>query len=163
MSSDSSSERNWRTVAFLTALILPFWFLVWGPTPAQADEAALFSTEQRAILDAIRFVESGDRPNPPDGDGGLAIGPYQIHEIYWRDAVEANPELGGGYQDCREKDYAERVVAAYMGRYAKRAWAQGGAETIARIHNGGPEGARKDATLPYWRKVRNVLDARPDS
>ena len=53
---------------------------------------------RRQILDAIRFVESSDRDDVPDGDGGKAIGPYQIHEIYWRDAIEAEPALGGGYQ-----------------------------------------------------------------
>jgi hypothetical protein len=105
------------------------------------------------ILAAIRFVESGDRADPPDGDLGLAIGPFQIHEIYWRDALRQRPALGGAYADCRRRDYAEQVVAAYMERWVPAAWAAGDAEVIARTHNGGPGGAARAATVPYWQRV----------
>jgi hypothetical protein len=115
----------------------------------------LWPTEQ--VLAAIRFVESSDRLDPPDGDGGKAIGPFQIHEVYWRDALRAEPELGGHYQDCRRLAYARAVVAAYMRHHAARAWHDGDAEVIARIHNGGPGGASKAATLGYWRRVRARL------
>ena len=109
------------------------------------------------ILDAIRFVESGDRADVPDGDGGKAIGPYQIWFPYWQDAADAEPSLGGTYQDCRQRDYAERVIGAYMRRWAPEAWRAGEAEVIARIHNGGPRGASIDATLGYWQRVRARL------
>lgn len=112
---------------------------------------------RRDILDAIRFVESSGRDDVKDGDGGLAIGPYQIHEVYWRDAVAAEPSLGGRYQDCRNRDYAERVIAAYMRRHASSAWERGVAETLARIHNGGPRGDDNPATIGYWRRVRARL------
>lgn len=110
-----------------------------------------------AILHAIRMVESGGDDAVGDGDGGRAIGPYQIHEVYWRDASAHDPGLGGGYQDCRGRAYAERVVAAYMERHAAAAWRSGDAQTIARVHNGGPLGAEKSATLGYWRRVRANL------
>ena len=112
---------------------------------------------QREVLDAIRFVESSDRDDVPDGDGGKAIGPYQIHCVFWQDAVDAEPGLGGVYADCRRRDYAERVVAAYMRRWIPEAWAAGEAEVIARVHNGGPTGAGNRATLGYWQKVRARL------
>jgi len=109
------------------------------------------------ILQALRFVESGGHDDVADGDQGAAIGPYQIHQRYWQDAVTATPALGGGYQDCRRRRYAEQVIAAYMRKWATDAWDNGDAQTIARIHNGGPEGARRSATLPYWRRVRARL------
>ncbi len=112
------------------------------------------------ILRAIRLVESGGRANPPDGDGGQAIGPYQIWRIYWQDAVAFDPGLGGDYQDCRRQDYAERVIDAYMRRWQPAAWRQNDAEVIARTHNGGPDGARKAQTLGYWQKVRAKLPDR---
>jgi len=112
---------------------------------------------QQDILSAIRWVESSNRDDVPDGDGGKAIGPYQIHQVYWQDALRAEPSLGGGYQDCRRRDYAERVVAAYMRKWANDAWLAGDAEVIARVHNGGPGGADKEATRDYWQRVRARL------
>lgn len=109
------------------------------------------------ILDAIRFVESSGREQPPDGDGGLAIGPYQIHRIYWQDAVAFGPGLGGDYQDCRKRDYAERVIDAYMRKWAPDAWTRGDAERIARVHNGGPKGHENPKTDRYWERVRARL------
>lgn len=132
--------------AAATALLAVLWL---------RDARRVWPREQ--ILDAIRFVESSDRAAPPDGDGGLAIGPYQIHEVYWRDALAAEPGLGGTYADCRRRDYAERVIAAYMRRHAPAAWDEGDAQVIARVHNGGPKGADKAATLGYWERVRARL------
>jgi len=128
-------------------LLLSFWF--GGP--------GRDTWSQAQILDAIRFVESGDRDDVPDGDGGLAIGPYQIHRAYWQDAIEAEPGLGGDYEDCRARDYAERVIAAYMRRWAPGAWRAGDGEVVARVHNGGPRGDTKPATLGYWQRVRARL------
>ena len=116
------------------------------------------------ILDAIRMVECRDRVNCPDGDGGRSIGPYQISLKYYRDAVEFDPRIGGSYQDCRNRAFAERVVRAYMLRYAPQAWRSGDAEVIARVHNGGPRGASILSTIKYWEKVRRVMgqDSRRD-
>jgi hypothetical protein len=44
-----------------------------------------------------------------------------------------------------------------MSRHAAAAWQRGEAQTIARVHNGGPLGAEKAATLGYWRRVRANL------
>ena len=107
--------------------------------------------DPRPILDAIRHVETGSEPDPENavGDGGRALGPYQIHRVYWQDAVEHDPSLGGSYEDVRDAVYAERVILAYWDRYAPD-WR---AETLARVHNGGPKGHRKQATVEYWGKV----------
>ena len=113
------------------------------------------------ILDAIRMVESGGNDRVHDGDGGRAIGPFQIHEIYWKDAVAADPALGPqsgfDYQDCRQRDYAAKVLEAYMRRWVPDAWESRDAEVIARTHNGGPRGADKRATDRYWAKVARRL------
>lgn len=110
------------------------------------------------LLNAIRIVESGGNDNAV-GDGGKAIGPYQIWRSYWKDALEYDPSIGGSYENCYERKYAERVVQAYMARYAneRRLGHEPTFEDIARIHNGGPNGYRKKATIPYWDKVQEIL------
>ena len=151
---DPRRQQRRQRLVLLGGILLPFLFLIVAPQPAWA-QSELFEIQK--ILDAIRWIESGYRPNPPDGDGGKAIGPYQIHGIYWRDALLQEPGLNGSYEMCRERVYAESVITAYMQRYAPEAWLEGHAQTIARIHNGGPRGAHKEATLPYWKKVEDRL------
>ena len=119
----------------------------------------------RETLDAIRQVETGGSPDEgrgATGDSGRAIGPYQIWKIYWQDAAVP----GRNYSEClRDKDLSEQVVQRYMERYARSSLRrlQAGVgtledvERVARIHNGGPAGDRKQSTVRYWNKVRSVL------
>ena len=121
-----------------------------GPAAVVAQSAA--GADPRPILDAIRAVESSNNPAPPDGDGGRSIGPYQIMRGYWRDAG-----VPGRYEWCRNRWYAERVVLAYWRRHCPAALAAGDWQTCSRIHNGGPGGSRKTATIGYWARVRKHL------
>ncbi len=140
--------RTWAKLGAAASLLLLWWI---------AGGNQRRSWPRTDILDAIRFVESSGRESPPDGDGGKAIGPYQIWHVYWQDAVTAEPSIGGSYEDCRDRDYAERVVAAYMRRWVPEAWKAGDAEMIARVHNGGPRGFENRKTDRYWDKVRSRL------
>ena len=92
-------------------------------------------------------------------DGGNAI-VYQIWESYWKDATEFS-NLGGKYRDCFVPEYVDRVVRCYMKRYAtpRRLGREATMQDIARIHNGGPNGYKKQATLKYWKKVEKILNA----
>ena len=45
-----------------------------------------------------------------------------------------------------------------MRRHAADAWRSRDAQTIARVHNGGPTGPAKAATLTYWKRVREALE-----
>jgi hypothetical protein len=116
-------------------------------TAAQATTSNL-----RPLLDAIRQVESGGKADPGAGDGGRSIGPYQIQRAYWRDSG-----VPGSYRQVRNAAYAERVILAYWKRHVPQALSQADWSTLARVHNGGPAGHRKNATLPYWQRVRKVL------
>ncbi len=111
------------------------------------------------LLDALWMVEASRRLHPPDGDGGHSIGPYQISRPYWKDATEFDPKLGGSYEDCRDKEYAEQIVLAYWRRYIPA----GSDEDRARVHNGGPQGHKKQATLKYWQKVERELKKQANS
>jgi hypothetical protein len=107
------------------------------------------------ILLAIRYVETGSHPRQGDsvrGDGGRARGPFQIHESYCRDSG-----VPGRYQDCDHLDYSRRVVLAYWQRHCPDALRSRDAQTLARVHNGGPAGPRLHSTERYWQAVKQVL------
>ena len=110
------------------------------------------------FLYAIATVESGNKDDAV-GDRGRAIGRYQIWEHYWKDAVNYAPAIGGQYSDCTNKEYAERIMIAYFLRYAGEALRTKDHKALARTHNGGPKGARKNATLKYWDKVQEILNS----
>ncbi len=109
------------------------------------------------LLDAIRQVESGglkDGGRKAVGDGNKAIGPFQIHRPYWEDS-----KVPGKYDDCREPAYARKVVLAYWKRYAPKSLEAVDVQSLARVHNGGPDGAKQECTLAFWRKVERELKA----
>lgn len=106
-----------------------------------------------ALLDAIMSVESGGRTDAV-GDGGDALGAFQIHQAYWIDS-----RLPGVYTDCRDPAYAKLVVLAYWSRYCPQALANGDLEELARVHNGGPAGASNPKTQRYWQRVQRHLPA----
>jgi len=106
-----------------------------------------------SLLHAIRLVESGDRPNPPDGDGGRAIGPYQIWRVYWRDSG-----VSGDYQQCRNRAYAERVILAYWRRWCPAALASGDWRTLANtFHLGRTAATRGEVDKAYLAKVKAAM------
>jgi hypothetical protein len=126
--------------------------VVW---PASVQAAPPSPAVER-LLTAIRKVETGGRADGGRnavGDGGRAIGPYQIWRAYWLDSG-----VGGRYEDVRDPAVARRVVLAYWARYAPKALATGDLETLARLHNGGPGWSRRPWTTDrYWRRVQQAM------
>ena len=113
--------------------------------------------DTRVFLDAIRRVETGGLPNAGKGavgDKGASIGPYQIQRAYHSDARMK----AGRYEDCStDATYSEQTMLAYFARYAPKALEAKDWETLARVHNGGPKGHTKKATLGYWAKVQKEM------
>lgn len=135
--------RRCTALTFIVALLL---------SPGVRARSAI-----RPLLDAIRQVESGGKTGRIVGDDGRSLGPYQIQKPYWQDSG-----VPGKYRDVERADYAERVMLAYWQRYCSKALARGKWATLARIHNGGPNGHRKRATLTYWAKVKQALRDQAD-
>jgi hypothetical protein len=125
-----------------------FTFLFAFAITAQADPPDSF-------FRALHLVETSGRTGPILGDGGRALGPLQIHRNYHKDS-----KIAGDYSRCADLAYSRRVVAAYLKHYAPTAWRNGDVLTLARVHNGGPKGASKRATLIYASEVRR-LSLRP--
>lgn len=114
--------------------------------------SAAHAAPQESFFRALHVVETGGRRGAILGDKGKALGPLQIHRAYWQDA-----RIGGRYEDCADLSYSKRVVAAYLQRYAPVAWEAGDVTTLARIHNGGPRGDKKQATVNYAAKVLRAM------
>lgn len=124
--------------------ILPMLLNTFAPEPSSL----------RQLLDAIREVETGGHSDPANalGDRGRSLGPYQISVAYWRDSGVAGP-----YRWVRNQAYAERVMIAYWQRFCPLALARQDWQTLARVHNGGPDGRAERRTAAYWRAVNSNL------
>jgi hypothetical protein len=104
------------------------------------------------LITALIAVESGGRDSAI-GDQARALGPLQIHRAV---VVDVNRITGASYrhQDMTNRAKARAVCEAYLKAYGRGATP----EQLARRWNGGPQGDRKPATLPYWRKVEAQLN-----
>ena len=112
-------------------------------------------------------METGGCKDPLNaiGDNGRSRGAYQIGQNYYNDAVQQNPSLldgGRSYQNVfgsGSDAYSREVIQSYMDRYAteNRLGHTPTDEDIARIHNGGPNGFRRESTEQYWNRVDSNL------
>tara|TARA_Y100000310_G_C20658018_1_gene803061 strand:+ start:302 stop:751 length:450 start_codon:yes stop_codon:yes gene_type:complete len=144
-----------KEVIIAIAITLTFWL---GNCAANDAE---ITWEQ--FFHAIGQVESNN-DDSAEGDYSkkhkkyMAIGRYQIWEVYWFDAVERlDKDEQGVYNDVRKKKYAEWIMKRYWMRFNRKAVENKDWETLARIHNGGPKGHKKEATKKYWEKVKKCL------
>lgn len=111
-----------------------------------------------ALLPLLAQVESNNDP-AAIGDNGKAIGIYQIWEPYWQDGCE-ELDVEWPYEWAYKPDKARFIVFAYLYRYG-RAYERETKkpvtlEVLARIHNGGPDGWKKEATKKYWLKIKEA-------
>ena len=103
------------------------------------------------LLDAIEFVESGGDSNAV-GDNGNAIGSFQIWKIYVDDVNRIRGNDKYSYTDRLDRSKSRDMATIYLNHYG------GTLEEMARIHNGGPQGHKKESTLKYWVKVKERLE-----
>ncbi|XP_070558045.1 lysozyme-like [Ptychodera flava] len=90
-----------------------------------------------------------------------SCGPYQIKDIYWEDAKLKGGSLMGDWLKCTaDWQCSGDAVNGYMKRYATKAriGTTPTCEHFSRIHNGGPNGYKVEATKKYWLKVKDCLD-----
>jgi hypothetical protein len=105
------------------------------------------------FLRALNMKEaSGRKENVPAGDKGRALGPFQIHQDYWKDS-----KVEGSYSSCTNYAYSVKVVTAYMNRWVPWAVDTRNYEILARTHNGGPDGWHHASTLVYWYDFQKIL------
>jgi len=141
-----------KTIIYKILSFVLITFIAFAST-AYANKVSNIENLHKAIL-----KQEGWRGKA--GDGGKALGPYQIWHDYWTDATEFDKSIGGEYEDVNDLQYARKIFDAYMRKYAnsKRLGRTPTWEDIARIHNGGPGGYKKEATIKYWNGVKRYLD-----
>jgi len=105
------------------------------------------------LLAAIAQVESGNCATAHNKEED-AVGLYQIRKIYVDDVNRILGKPYFSYKDRWNPHKSRDMVCIYIIHYG-----QGKAvEQLARIHNGGPRGWKKKSTIPYWSKVKKVLE-----
>jgi hypothetical protein len=89
-----------------------------------------------------------------------AVGCLQIRRLALADFNAHHRNERYEHHDMFERAKAVRVCRWYLSYWGTRNESSPvpSAEKLARIWNGGPSGHRKPTTLPYWEKVKIVLD-----
>lgn len=111
------------------------------------------------FIRAIGQIESNNTDNVV-GDGGRAIGRYQIHDICVKGSG-LKDLLNYQHKDMADSIKAEHVFWATMGvhcyTYAMKYGNYPSYEELARMWNGGPNGYQMQATLGYLKKFKQAL------
>ena len=158
-------KHNYRPIAVIAIITLAFTLLYVSFTGGGSKEVpfAIPTIEQvtfEDLLDAIEWVESKSDANAV-GDNGRAVGSFQIHKIYVDDVNRINRlshtdkyshPVQWDYQHRLSKVASRWMVKTYLEYYG------GTFEEMARNHNGGPIGHKKESTKAYWLKVKNRLE-----
>ena len=108
---------------------------------------------------AIIIVESGGNDSAI-GDDGQAYGCMQMHPAYVQDVNRILQEDRYSHEDAFNRKHAIDMFTIYMLHYCteERLGRQPTAEDLSRVHNGGPNGYKKETTKKYWEKVQaNIL------
>lgn len=145
----------------------------YGDSPSSSAPCPIYTFDD--LLDAIEQVESGGNKAAVGANGERGL--YQLSEIYIDD-VNRICALQG-YSTDRTYDYidafneinSKRMVwiytSYYLDIYASKLTIGIGQspplpieEIVARIHNGGPTGHKKESTKAYWLKVKAELEKR---
>jgi hypothetical protein len=117
-------------------------------------------SELLEIADVLQEIESNNNPKAI-GDGGLALGALQIHDVAIQD-VNHNYGTGYTHQDAMDPLISRDVFVLYstlnIKRYRKRCGNLPNDYDIVRMWNGGPLGYEKDATIPYLLKYKRYLN-----
>ena len=118
--------------------------------------SAVSPTDLRPLLNAMQWVESRNDPNAV-GDRGLSRGPYQIQWAYWAEGCRAGGVAWSYDKHVRDVDRCKYVIYHYWQRHCPAAVAARDMRTLARVHNGGPNGHIRKSTLAYWSRIVRCL------
>ena len=118
------------------------------------------SERVEVLIPALIQVESGGDWKAI-GDKGKAYGGLQLWKIYIKD-VNRIARTNYTHNDAFDEEKAKEIVRIYLINYGKRYERLTGKtatyEVLSRIHNGGPNGWKKESTIKYWNKVKDKIN-----
>ena len=104
------------------------------------------------LFRAMAAVESSNNPKGVNTKE-TALGLYQIRPMYFLDSG-----VKGSHTQVYEPTVARKVCEKYFMRYEPKAFINNDIETLARLHNAGPNWRKnKSSTDKYWNKIKNNL------
>jgi soluble lytic murein transglycosylase-like protein len=104
------------------------------------------------LFRAMAQVESSGNPKAINAKE-TALGIYQIRPMYFLDAG-----VKGAHSQVYDPTVARKVCERYFMRYEPKAFANNDIETLARLHNAGPNWRKnKSSTDKYWNKIKKHL------
>lgn len=124
-----------------------------------AAAAQAMNAWNHPLFAAMRQVESFNGRKPV-GDKGRSRGVYHVQACY---VADVNRIYGTRFTltDRDDPVKAHRIVRLYLSHYGRAYTRVTGklatCEVLARIHNGGPQGWRKKATIKHWRGVERAM------
>jgi hypothetical protein len=125
---------------------------------AQVQAAAKQAKSFEDFVSAIHIVETTGRVGVIYGDGRRSLGPLQISQAAWRDALRFDKSIGGKYSDCKNLEYSTKIMRAYLQSHDPVAFRNGDWQTCARLWNSGPAWYTKvHLTNKYWAAVRITM------
>lgn len=108
------------------------------------------------LIAAIIHVESSGDDNAV-GDGGKAVGAFQIWPVMLKDCNRIVGEERWTNEDRTDRAKSRAMFLAYSRHYAKH-HADWSNEGIARRWNSGPKGHTKQVSEKYWAKVKKQME-----
>lgn len=102
------------------------------------------------LFRAMAAVESSNNPKAVNTKE-TALGLYQIRPMYFLDSG-----VKGSHTQVYEPTVARKVCEKYFMRYEPKAFINNDIETLARLHNAGPNWRKRD-TDKYWNKIKKNL------
>ena len=104
------------------------------------------------LFRAMAAVESSNNPKAVNTKE-TALGLYQIRPMYFLDSG-----VKGSHTQVYEPTVARKVCEKYFMRYEPKAFINNDIETLARLHNAGPNWRKnKSSTDKYWNKIKKHL------
>ena len=108
------------------------------------------------LIPLLLTIEGSNRDNVPPGDNGAAIGCLQIHKIYVREVNRIVGKNRYTYADRHNKNKSVEMAKIHIAYWTPKNMTGSLLDKLVimgRIHNGGPNGHKKNSTLNYKRKI----------